>query len=232
MSGTAITIIVIVAIVVIALVAFAAWRKRRSTALRGRFGPEYDRTVEDADSKRKAERDLQERAARREELDIVDLSPAAATRYQQQWMTVQQRFVDAPIPAVAEAQQIVTSVMRERGYPTSDADERESMLSVDHADTMDRYRTATAIEGRSRTGDATTEDLRQAMQHYRSLFERLLGDALTSGGTTGTTSSLDAGYPVDTTGTTDTTSTTGTGRRARGRDVVDVTEREDADRRL
>jgi FtsZ-interacting cell division protein ZipA len=225
MSGTAITVIVIVAIVVIALVAFAAWRNRRSSALRGRFGPEYDRTIEDADSKRKAERDLQERAARREELNIVDLSPAAATRYQQQWMSVQQRFVDAPIPAVGEAQQLVTSVMRERGYPTSDADERESMLSVDHSDVMDRYRSATDIETRSRTGDATTEDLRQAMQHYRSLFDRLLGDATTgaAAGTTSTDATADtASYPAGTTGS----------RSSRGRDVVDVSEREDADRRL
>jgi len=230
MSGTAIAIIVIVAaVVVIAIIAFALMRARRTKTLRGRFGPEYDRTVSDADSRRQAERDLKERAERRDQLDIRDLSPAAAARYQQQWLTVQQQFVDAPVPAVTEAQQLVTSVMRERGYPTSDADERESMLSVDHSEVMGEYRRATAIERRSQTGDATTEDLRQAMQHYRTLFERLLGDAATTATATSSTSTYDdtAGetYPPGTTGTSGTGST-------RGRDVVDVTQREEADRRL
>jgi len=93
---------------------------------------------------------------------------------------VQQRFVDTPAEAVRDAQQLVTTVMRERGYPTNDVDERESMLSVDHADIVDRYRAATEIEARSQAGTATTEDLRQAMQHYRSLFDALLGSSLTT----------------------------------------------------
>jgi hypothetical protein len=229
MSGTAIAIIVIVAaIVVIAIVALALMRARRTQTLRGRFGPEYDRTVSDADSRRRAERDLQQRAARRDELNIRELSPAAASRYQQLWSTVQQNFVDAPIPAVAEAQQLVTSVMRERGYPTADADERESMLSVDHAEVMDEYRRATAIERRSQTGAATTEDLRQAMQHYRTLFERLLGDAATT-----TTDPAAETYPPGTAGTAGpgTTGTAGVPSTG-GRNVVDVTQREGADRRL
>ena len=189
MSGTVLTLIIIAAIVVIALVTLAAWQASRRRALRNRFGPEYDHTVEEADNRRAAEKDLRKRAARRDELTLRELSPAAVARYQEHWKLLQQQFVDGPVPAVHEAQALVTLVMQERGYPTSSADEREELLSVDHADVMENYRAATLIEERSRTGGATTEDLRQAMQHYRTLFERLLGDAVNT---------ADA-YPVDAT---------------------------------
>jgi DNA mismatch repair ATPase MutS len=181
MSGTALTIVIVVAVVVvIAAIALAVVQSRRRRALRERFGPEYDRTMDVTDNKRQAHRELRERAAQRDQLEIRELTPAAASRYQQQWTLVQQQFVDAPAEAVREAQQLVTTVMRERGYPTDNKDERESMLSVDHADIVDRYRTASEIESRSQAGRATTEDLRQAMQHYRSLFDALLGSSLTS----------------------------------------------------
>lgn len=187
MSGTWLTIIIVAAVVVIALIAFAAWRTHRTRTLRGRFGPEYDHTVETAESRRQAEKDLRDRASRRDELDIRDLTPTAAARYQEQWLLVQQQFVDAPAQSVHSAQTLVTSVMRERGYPTGTPDEREDMLSVDHADVMDNYRAATAIDERGQAGTATTEDLRQAMQHYRMLFDRLLGDAPTTEATDSTT---------------------------------------------
>src|SRR4051794_13035676 len=181
MSGTALVIVIVVAVlVVIAAIALALVQSRRRRALKDRFGPEYDRTVDVTDSKRQAEKDLRERAAQRDQLDIRELSPAAASRYQEQWTLVQQQFVDTPAEAVRDAQSLVTKVMRERGYPTDDADERESMLSVDHADTVNRYRTATQIERSSQAGKATTEDLRQAMQHYRALFDELLGSSLTT----------------------------------------------------
>ncbi|HET6816333.1 MAG TPA: hypothetical protein VFH66_03805 [Mycobacteriales bacterium] len=181
MSGTALTIVIIVAaLVVIAAIALAVVQSRRRRALQDRFGPEYDRTIDLTDNKREAHRELRDRAAQRDQLDIRELTPAAASRYQEQWTLVQQRFVDAPAEAVREAQQLVTTVMRERGYPTTDADERESMLSVDHSDIVDRYRAASDIEARSQAGNATTEDLRQAMQHYRSLFDALLGSSLTT----------------------------------------------------
>jgi hypothetical protein len=188
MSGTVLAIIIIVAvIVVIAAVVLAVVQSRRRRTLKDRFGPEYDRTIDLTDSKRRAERDLRERAAQRDQLDIRDLSPAAASRYQQQWAGLQQQFVDLPAAAVRDAQLLVTTVMRDRGYPTGDPDERESMLSVDHADIVNRYRAATQIEARNQAGKATTEELRQAMQHYRSLFDALLGDphATTGAGTTG-----------------------------------------------
>lgn len=185
--STVITVIVVVAVVVVALLALAAWRARRSASLRDRFGPEYDHTVESADKRRDAERDLRDRAKRRDELQIRNLSPAAAQRYQDQWLTVQQQFVDTPAQSVHDAQTLVTTVMRERGYPTDDEDERAEMLSVDHSDVMDTYRSATEIDARGQAGTASTEDLRQAMQHYRSMFDRLLGDAVAA----------DDAYPSD-----------------------------------
>lgn len=188
MSGTAITLIVIAAVIFVVLLALAAWRARRTKALQSRFGPEYDHTLESADKRRDAERELRDRAKRRDELEIRDLSPAAAKRYQQQWMTVQQQFVDAPAQSVHDAQSLVTTVMRERGYPTDTEDDRTDMLSVDHVDVMSNYRSATDINARGQAGNATTEDLRQAMQHYRMLFDRLLGDSV----------SADAAYPADT----------------------------------
>src|SRR4051794_2061675 len=181
MSGTALVIVIVIAVlIVIAAVTLAVVQNRRRRALQDRFGPEYDRTIEGTDSKRKAEKDLRERAAQRDQLDIRELTPAAASRYQEQWTLVQQQFVDTPAEAVRDAQKLVTTVMRDRGYPTDDADERESMLSVDHADIVNRYRSATQIERASQAGKATTEDLRQAMQHSRTLFAALLGSSLTT----------------------------------------------------
>lgn len=178
MSGTWLAIIIVAALLVVALLAFTAWRERRTKSLRNRFGSEYDRTVDNADSRRQAEKDLRERAAQRDELEIRELSAAAATRYQEHWLVIQQEFVDSPAQSVHAAQALVTNVMRERGYPTDSADQREAMLSVDYSEVMDNYRAATLIDSREKAGDATTEDLRQAMQHYRMLFDRLLGDAV------------------------------------------------------
>lgn len=177
MSTVVITVIAVAAVVVVAALVFAAWRARRTQSLKSRFGPEYDHTVESADGRRDAERDLRDRAKRRDQLDIRDLSPAAAKRYQEQWSRVQQQFVDTPAQSVHDAQALVTTVMQERGYPTDTQDERSAMLSVDHSDVMDNYRAATDIDARGQAGTADTEGLRQAMQHYRTLFERLLGDA-------------------------------------------------------
>src|SRR3954465_14468289 len=127
MSGTALVIVIVVAVlIVIPAIVLAVVQSRRRRALKERFGPEYDRTVDVTDSKRQAEKDLRERAARRDELNIRELSPAAASRYQEQGTVVQQQFVDAPTAAVRDAQTLVTTVMRERGYPTNDVDERES----------------------------------------------------------------------------------------------------------
>ncbi len=173
-TAAIVAVCVVVAIAVIAVVAFAAARARRRRMLQQRFGPEYDRTMLDADSRRAAERELQQRVQRRNEIETTPLAPAAAARYLEQWQAIQTQFVDRPVDAVRSAHGLVTTVMAERGYPTDDRDERMALLSVDHADVVDRYRDAGRVETLARDNHATTEQLRQAFQHYRALFDRLL----------------------------------------------------------
>jgi hypothetical protein len=172
MTGVIITIVVL--LVIIAVVAIVAMQMRRRR-LQQQFGPEYQRAVEQGDSRLAAERDLAARQKRVRELDIRPLSPEARERYAARWQQVQADFVDAPNAAVGSAQDLVTEVMRDRGYPTDAPDQRMEDLSVEHADVMDNYRAAHGISSRARTGDVSTEDLRQAMVHYRTLFTSLLG---------------------------------------------------------
>jgi hypothetical protein len=169
----AIVVIVVVALIVIALVANA----RRHAKLRGTFGTEYDRTVDDAGSKRAAAKELKDRKARHDELELTPLDPSTAQRFRDEWRLVQERFVDAPAESVASAHRLLQEALRTRGYPTRDDDERVAMLSVDHADVLDRYREGMRTEQQWRdSGTTDTEQLRQAMQHYRSVFDRVVGD--------------------------------------------------------
>ncbi len=169
--------IVIVAAVVVAalLIAMFAIGGRRRRGLQERFGPEYDRTVESSGDRRAAERDLREREERHEELDIRELTPAARDRYFDEWRVVQTRFVDSPGDAVTEADTLVQQVMRDRGYPVDDFETRAEAVSVDHPHVVENYRAAHTVWAANERGEATTEDLRQSLVHYRSLFEELLG---------------------------------------------------------
>ena len=167
-------VIVIAAIVIVALATAMITGRRRTERLQGRFGPEYDRTVEEADGRRAAERELTEREKRRAELDIRPLAPGARDRYAEEWRVVQQHFVDDPNAAIGEADALVTRVMRDRGYPTDDFEQRAADVSVDHPDVVGHYREAHDISLRNDRGDVSTEHLRQAMVHYRALFEDLL----------------------------------------------------------
>jgi len=174
-------IIIIAAVVVLAIVVALLLSARRQARLRSTYGDEYDRTVRDAGSKRAASKELRERQARHDELEITPLDPAVAQRYRDEWRLVQESFVDTPAESVASAHRLLQDVLATRGYPTRDDDERVAMLSVDHADVLDRYRQGMRTEQSWRDAGATdTEDLRQAMQHYRSLFDALLGSSLTS----------------------------------------------------
>lgn len=173
MSGVIVAIIVVILIVIVVAIAIPAARRRR---LRQRFGPEYDRMVAEQQSQRKAEAELANRERRVRKLDIRHLSPQARTEYTTRWAGIQERFVDQPVAAVAQAQELVTSVMQERGYPTEDFEQILADLSVEHARTLEQYRAAHAISESAASGSATTEDLRQAMIHYRSMFDELLGD--------------------------------------------------------
>ncbi|MEU5865899.1 MULTISPECIES: hypothetical protein [unclassified Nonomuraea] len=166
--------VVVVAVVALAAVGFVVLQQQRRSRLRERFGPEYERTVAESDNRRDAERELIAREQRHSELDIRPLPEETRDTYANRWTEVQERFVDAPGFAVTEADQLVTSVMAERGYPTDDFEQRLSDLSVGHAATLDHYRTAHEISGRAVRKEASTEELRQAMVHYRALFEELL----------------------------------------------------------
>jgi len=174
MSTGTVIIIVIVVVVVLAAIAGILYDTRRRR-LQQRFGPEYDRMVEEKGSRTKAEAELAGRERRVAGLDIRPLDPAAQARYAQDWTAVQEQFVDAPQDAVSSAQRLVRTVMNERGYPTEGDDQMLADLSVEHATVLDNYRAAYLISQRAADGLASTEDLRQAMIHYRILFQELLG---------------------------------------------------------
>jgi hypothetical protein len=168
---------VAVVLVVLAAVASLAARRRRTGRLQEQFGSEYDRTVETADSKREAEAELQEREERRRDLDIRPLTQAARDRYVERWQIVQAEFVDNPGAAVAHADDLIQSVMSERGYPVEDFEQRAADVSVDHPQVVENYRQGHRLAQSSADGDGSTEDLRQAMRHYRALFEELVEPA-------------------------------------------------------
>jgi hypothetical protein len=167
-------VIAAAAVVVLLAIWWLASRKRRSSHLREGFGPEYDRTVEEAGSRRRAESELTDREKRREELDIKPLAPGTRDRFADRWRTVQERFVDDPSAALREAHVLVVEVMGERGYPTDDFEQRAADVSVDHPDVVQNYRAAHDITERD---DADTEEQRQALVHYRALFDELLETA-------------------------------------------------------
>lgn len=174
MSSTQIIVLVVVIVVVLALILFGYMAARRA-ALRRQFGPEYDRVVQEQGGRMPAERELRERERRHAELNIRPLSQEAQARYTAQWEQVQARFVDTPAEAVGEADALVTHVMADRGYPTGEFDEQAANMSVEHGRALGHYRDAHELSLRSERGEATTEQLRQALVHYRALFADLLG---------------------------------------------------------
>jgi hypothetical protein len=173
-TGAIVAIIIVVIVVAAALLVLATVNRRRR--LRERFGPEYDRAVTERGNRREAEAELSKREKHVRELDIRPLSPTARNQYQSEWTAVQEQFVDAPQAAVTGAQKLVSAVMEARGYPTQPYDQTLADLSVEHASTLDRFRAAHDISQKAAAGTASTEDLRQAMIHYRALFAELLGD--------------------------------------------------------
>ena len=175
MSGGQIIVLIIVLLVIIAVALFAV-RAMRRRKLQQTFGPEYDRAVADTGSRADAERELREREKRHAELELKPLSPESKARYSAAWEEVQIQFVDNTGQAVTTADRLTTELIAERGYPTGDYDDQIANLSVEHARTLGHYRDAHEISRRNSEGDASTEDLRQALVHYRALFADLLGD--------------------------------------------------------
>jgi hypothetical protein len=172
-------LIIICSVIVIALVAFGAMkfgRKRHSEKLRTKFGSaEYDRALQAGDSRRQAEAGLDKRTDRVESLNIQPLSPGDRARFVENWSKVQARFVDSPGGAVTEADRLLGDVMSTRGYPVSDFEQRAADISVSHPLVVEDYRLAHGIANRQVGGKTSTEELRQAMIHYRTLFDELVG---------------------------------------------------------
>ncbi len=168
-----ILIVIVVAIVVIAAIAWAIAGKRRTAVLKSRFGPEYERTVRERGASQ-AEQALLAREKRVEKFRLRELTAEERERFITAWRMVQSRFVDDPKAAVTDADDLVVRLMQTRGYPMSDFEQRAADISVDHPKVVDNYRAAHQIALRQRQGQATTEDLRNAIIYYRSLFDELL----------------------------------------------------------
>lgn len=189
MSATTIVILAVaVAVAALALSLTVTQRRRR---LRNRFGPEYDRAVSEHQSRREAEAELAQRERRVRNLDIRPLSEPTRARYAQQWDELQEQFVDAPADTVAASQVLINDVITERGYRDDDHGQVLADLSVDHAGAVERYRTAERVAAPSAAGRASTEELRQAMIHYRAVFRELLGEPAAEEQTAGESAGLD-----------------------------------------
>jgi hypothetical protein len=173
MSAGAIVGIIVAVVVVVLVIGLMSVARRRK--LQQRFGPEYDRVVGETHSHRKANSELAERERRVRSLDIHPLDETVRVKYAGEWAAIQERFVDQPEQAAGQAGMLVTSVMKDRGYPTEDYDQILADLSVEHANTLDHYRAANQVSLQAQEGAASTEDLRLAMLHYRALFGDLLG---------------------------------------------------------
>jgi len=168
------TLAVVAVILIVVVIAWLASRRQRTTKLKQRFGPEYERLVSEQGGQRRAEAELRRREHRVEKLTLRPLLPEELARYTSAWTEVQARFVDDPRTAVGDADHLVGEVMSQRGYPVTDFDQRAADISVDHPVVVQNYRAAHDIAARHQRGIASTEELRKALLHYRELFRELL----------------------------------------------------------
>lgn len=170
----------VVALVLLIVIGFLLYQRQRTQHLQERFGPEYDRAVASSGDAKQAEAELERREERVQRLKIRPLSGEERDRFSASWQQLQARFVDEPAEVIDEADTLIGGVMRTRGYPVGDFEERAADVSVDHPDVVTNYRAAHSIATRNQAGQASTEDLRQAIVSYRSLFTELLGAPLMS----------------------------------------------------
>ena len=166
--------VIVVAVLVAVAIAWIAVQRQRTDRLTKQYGPEYQRTVESAGDQREAERELDARQKRVKGFEIRALSTDERDRYLARWKESQAQFVDDPPGAISQADMLVQEVMLARGYPMVDFEQRTADVSVDHPHVVEEYRAAHNIAERHATGGVETEDLRQAMVHYRALFDDLL----------------------------------------------------------
>lgn len=178
MTSTEWIILVIVVAIIVILALWWGMQSRRSRELHEDFGPEYDRTVNEADSRRAAESELRDRRDRVENLNIRPLSISDRSRFAGEWETLQPRFVDDPQGAVRDADSLVSNLMQTRGYPMGKFEQRAADISVDHPNVVSHYREAHRLAQRNASGEATTEEQRRALVHYRELFGELLSDGV------------------------------------------------------
>lgn len=174
LTPTQIAILVAIVVVVVGAIVAVYLQRRRTEKLRHHFGPEYDRAVAEGGDRRVAEARLEERTERVKKLHLRPLTAEDRARYTEQWNRVQAHFVDAPAGAVAEADQLLGDLMATCGYPVGDFEQRAADISVEHPTVTQNYRSAHEIALRQAKGQASTEDLRRAMIHYRALFEDLV----------------------------------------------------------
>jgi hypothetical protein len=184
MSANDVIALVIVLAVVLVAAIFIARRRQRTAHLRQQFGSEYDRTLYMHGDARRAEAELTAREARVQKLDLREIPSSERAAFADQWLAVQSRFVDDPAIAVTEADRLVTRVMAARGYPMAEFDRRAEDISVHYPNLVQNYRAASDIAARHARGNASTEDLRQAMVYYHSLFDELLGNRTNTGNPT------------------------------------------------
>jgi FtsZ-interacting cell division protein ZipA len=173
--STAVVIVVIIAIIAIAFALWMYFQREKTRKLRGKFGSEYDRVVQqERGNARRAEAVLEERQKRVSKLHLRTLSREECDRFAAEWRRVQEQFVDDPRAAVSNADALVNQALQARGYPMGDFAQRSADISVEHPQVVENYRMAHDIAERDKRGQATTEELRRAMQHYRNLFEHVL----------------------------------------------------------
>jgi hypothetical protein len=169
--------IIILVVILLVVIAVAAWlvQRQRTARLRRRFGDEYDRTLDRSGNRREAEQTLAQVVQRREELTLRPLTAQQRQSWVEQWGAVQSRFVDSPDEAVTTARDLLPALMRDRGYPTEDFEERATLLAADHPVVVGEYRAAEqAYQRHVAGGGSSTEALRQSLVHYRALFEALV----------------------------------------------------------
>jgi hypothetical protein len=194
MSNITLIIVIVIAVVVVAAIVVVGYRmarQNRTERLRQQYGPEYDRAIDQSDSQREAESELRSRTKRHEQLELRDLDPSEREGFERRWSDVQGKFVDDPSTAVHDADLLVLEVMSARGYPVEDFDQRADDLSVSHPEVTQRYREARHIAQANKDGNASTEDLRQAVTSFRSLVMALLADDGQRSSTNGTQSEYD-----------------------------------------
>ena len=177
MSPLAVILLIIIAVLIVAFGVYIYSRERRTTLLRSQFGPEYSRTIKETGDRATAEERLRAREKRVRRFNIRPLSREDRTRFLTTWQKLQADFVDDPDKAIQRADDLFGEVMETRGYPVTDFEQRTADLSVDHPQVVQNYRAAHRIALNHQRGEAGTEDLRQAMIHYRALFEELVTES-------------------------------------------------------